>query len=204
MSMGEAIAVLQKCHTMNAFPTSYRGPLNGHSNVKRKTPPTVLEPVLERRNAKELTHQREGFNIQTQVMSTKCQSFPNNLQGAIEATQKCYGVCAPTIFIWSLKGCAETPQHHRSKGRAKILLQKCHVTNAFPNQLQGFNAQSQKCHNAHNPRKGATFASQKCHSANAPTEFGPPERSRNAKSMPPNNQRPTRHRSNAIAEAPRN
>jgi len=98
---------------------------------------------------------REGFNIQTQVMSTKCQSFPNNLQGAIEATQKCYGVCAPTSFIWCRDYLAEMPLLTRTKGRAKILLQKCHVTNALPNQLQGFNAQSQKCHNAHNPRKGA-------------------------------------------------
>jgi hypothetical protein len=146
--MGEAIAVLQKCHTMNAF--------------------------------------------------------PNFLQGATERAQQCQTKNAPTIFIWCRDYLAEMPLLTRTKGRAKILLQKCHVTKALPNQLQGFNAQSQKCHNAHNPRKGATFASQKCHSANAPTEFGPPERSRNAKSMPPNNQRPPRDRSNAIAEAPRN
>jgi len=135
MSMGVSSSS-QKCQVGHT-PISYRGSSVSRSNAITIAPPPVLEPVLERRNAKELTHQREGFNIQTQVMSTKCQSFPNNLQGAIEATQKCYGVCAPTIFIWSLKGCAETPQHHRSKGRVKICLQKCHVTNAFPNQLKG-------------------------------------------------------------------
>jgi len=76
-------------------------------------------------------------------------------RGAIEATQKCHRVCAPTSFIWCHELVAEMSASVRTKGRAKIFLQKCHVTNALPNQLQGFNAQSQKCHNAHNPRKGA-------------------------------------------------
>ena len=79
-------------------------------------------------------------------------TLPNFLQGATERAQQCQTKNAPTIFIWCRDYLAEMPLLTRTKGRAKILLQKCHVTKALPNQLQGFNAQSQKCHNAHNPR----------------------------------------------------
>jgi len=155
MSMGRVTKRSPKGHASYTFPTSYRGPHCPRSNAIIGAPPPVLEPECKRRNVKNESLQGEGFNIQTHVMSTKCQSFPNNLQGAIEATQKCHRVCAPTSFIWCRDYLAEMPLLTRTKGRAKILLQKCHVTNALPNQLQGFNAQSQKCHNAHNPRKGA-------------------------------------------------
>jgi hypothetical protein len=93
-------------------------------------------------------------------------------EGAMPQTQKCQLKTAPAIFIWCRDHLAEMPLLKRTKGRAKILLQKCHVTNALPKQLQGFNAQSQKCHDAHNPRKGAKRRTQKCHFLIAPTEFG--------------------------------
>ncbi len=95
---------------------------------------------------------------------------PPFLFGAEARPQKCYYRCAPKGVMYDSQQChhnrtptsfgARTQMQQCQKcpaprGRAKIFLQKCHVTNALPNQLQGFNAQSQKCHNAHNPRKGA-------------------------------------------------
>ena len=137
MSMGRVNQCSQKCLTRITLPTNYRGPRVARRNAIRYPPPTVLEPECKRRNVKNESLQREGFNIQTHIMSTICQSFPNNLQGAIEATQKCHRVCAPTSFIWCRDYLAEMPLLTRTKGRAKILLQKCHVTNALPNQLKG-------------------------------------------------------------------
>ena len=144
-----------------SFPTSYRGSSVSRSNAITIAPPPVLEPVLERRNAKELTHQREGFNIQTQVMSTKCQSFPNNLQGAIEATQKCYGVCAPTIFIWCRDYLAEMPLLKRTKGRVTKMSQECQTAYALPNQFNGVTYPTRKRHRFVAPRGRANIMSQK-------------------------------------------
>jgi len=155
MSMGRVNQCSQKCLTRITLPTNYRGSTEQRRNAKILPPPTVLEPECKRRNVKNESLQREGFNIQTQVMSTKCQSFPNKLQGVRGRTQKCHTERTPDSFIWCQGKIAEMLLLLRTKGRAKIFLQKCHVTNALPNQLQGFNAQSQKCHNAHNPRKGA-------------------------------------------------
>ena len=120
-----------------SFPTSYRGSFVAHRNVNRSTPPPVLEPECKRRNVKNESLQGEGFNIQTHAMSTKCQSFPNNLQGVRMRTQQCQRCRAPASFIWCRGKSAEMLLLLRTKGRAKIFLQKCHVTNALPNQLQG-------------------------------------------------------------------
>jgi len=119
MSMGRVNQCSQKCLTRITLPTNYRGPRVARRNAIRYPPPTVLEPECKRRNVKNESLQREGFNIQTHVMSTKCQSFPNNLQGAIEATQKCHRVCAPTSFIWCRDYLAEMPLLTRTKGRVQ-------------------------------------------------------------------------------------
>ena len=155
MSMGKDNENPQQCRLDMLLSHQLQGVRGRTQKCHTKRTPESFGARTQMQQCQKCPAPREGFNIQTQVMSTKCQSFPNNLQGAIEATQKCHRVCAPDSFIWCQGKIAEMLLLLRTKGRAKIFLQKCHVTNALPNQLQGFNAQSQKCHNAHNPRKGA-------------------------------------------------
>ena len=69
----------------------------------RARPPPVLEPFEPCNNAEIETLQGEGFNIQTHVMSTTCQSFPNNLQGVKSQAQKCQSASAPAKFLGQRK-----------------------------------------------------------------------------------------------------
>jgi hypothetical protein len=126
----------QKCH-LECTPNFYRGPTEQRRNAKILPPPTVLEPERKRRNVKNESLQGEGFNIQTHAMSTKCQSFPNNLQGAKRTSQKCHHVHAPASFIWCRDYLAEMPLLTRTKGRVNETLQKCQCLDTLPNQLKG-------------------------------------------------------------------
>ena len=119
MSMGRGTGGSQKCQAIRTLSTIYRGSEGERRNAIRNAPPTVLEPEGKRRNVKNESLQGEGFNIQTQVMSTKCQSFPNNLQGAKRTSQKCHHVHAPASFIWCRDYLAEMPLLTRTKGRVQ-------------------------------------------------------------------------------------
>ena len=149
-----------------SFPTSYRGSFVAHRNVNRSTPPPVLEPECKRRNVKNESLQGEGFNIQTHAMSTKCQSFPNKLQGAAFCPQQCHNGCAPTIFIWCHDGRAEMPTCSRTKG--KVHPARAEMSSRLrPSQpVTGVIVKTQKCQDIVSPR-------------------GPTEQRRNAKILPP-------------------
>ena len=137
---------------------------------------------------------RKPFRARTKGRVSQCSqkcltktTLPNQLQGAKRTSQKCHHVHAPASFIWSRHDHAAMPRGKRSKGRITISLQKCHVEDTLPNQLQGVMQQTQQCQ-----------------LKTAPTEFGPIDQRRNARMLSPNNQRPQSRRSNATPQSPRN
>ena len=130
------ICCAQKCQPKHT-PENYRGPTEQRRNAKILPPPTVLEPERKCSNAKNVPLQGKGSTSRRRLCQPNVNPSRTIYRGAIEATQKCHRVCAPTSFIWCRDYLAEMPLLTRTKGRAKILLQKCHVTNALPNQLKG-------------------------------------------------------------------
>jgi len=101
---------------MSILPEQFTGGQNANAAMPKMSRPRQFNGVMR----------------QTQ----KCYSlfYPD---GANDHTQKCHVRCAPDIFIWCQGKIAEMLLLLRTKGRAKIFLQKCHVTNALPNKLQG-------------------------------------------------------------------
>lgn len=124
MSMGRVIDSSQKCHTKHTLPTIYRGSSTARRNAKRSSPPTSFWARRDTQKCHSACAQREGFNIQTHVMSTTCQSFPNNLQGVNLGSQKCRRIYAPAKFLGQRKN-AEMSFHTYPRGANKSA-QKCH------------------------------------------------------------------------------
>ena len=202
MSMGRVTSLPQKCQQAITLPISYRGPINSFRNVIFVAPPPVLEPECKHRSVKNESLQGEGFNIQTHVMSTTCQSFPNNLQGANKKTQKCLAPVAPTQF--RPKADRRNSMQVAPKGASRVA-QKCHHVPAPAIFIwcQGKTAEmllllrtkgravclSQKCYKTDalpNQFNGVIVKTQKCQDIVSPR--GPRRNRRNAKvsSPPPN------------------
>lgn len=122
----------------------------------------------------------------------KCQyevALPNQSQGAMEYTQKCRKLLAPTSFIWCQANGAEMPWTTRAKGRVTLPVQKCQAVRTLPINYRGPNIS----------RRNAPMAS-------PPPNLGQCRPAAMPKSGRPNNtdQRPPPFRRNAIALAPRN
>ena len=122
----------------------------------------------------------------------KCQcplTLPNQSQGVIIPSQKCYQGSAPNF----LHGAAQGPQKCQPvgapKGRASSSTQKCQHVFALPNQSHG-----------------AIFTPQQCQRMHAPSNLGHAVLAEMPNDCRPNNndQRPPPLRRNAIAITPRN
>lgn len=89
---------------------------------------------------------REGFNIQTHVMPTTCQSFPNNLQGVILVAQQCQWRNAPTIFIWCQGKTAEMLLLLRTQGKGQDTFAEMPCNKRPSQPVTEANSRAQKCH----------------------------------------------------------
>ena len=168
MSMGRVIDSSQKCHTKHTLPTIYRGPKARRRNANPQAPPPVFGSEKERRNVIPYLP-KGGQKLHAEMPFEKC----------------------PLPSFLGQKRHTEMPQCLRPKGRVKISLQKCHVTNALPNQLKGAIEDHRNVIRA-TPRGGRAGTAempyrprphriwvihdaQKCHSSDYPITRGHPE-----------------------------
>jgi hypothetical protein len=95
---GRVIRDQQICHSMDALPNQLQGVIVKTQKCHCSFTPTSF--IWSRHDHAAMPRGKRSKGRVTLPMQ-KCQAvrtLPNQLQGAIEATQKCYGVSAPTEF----------------------------------------------------------------------------------------------------------